>query len=96
MYGCVHAQSCWTLCGPMDYSPPDSFVHEIFQARILEWVAISYSRDLSDAGIEPASLVSPALAGRFFTNCAVWQNAPGKMQYSIFFLVIWYQDTFFV
>ena len=41
--------------------------------------------DLPDAGIEPASLVSPALAGRFFTNCAIWQNAPGKMQYSIFF-----------
>ena len=41
--------------------------------------------DLPDAGIEPTSLVSPALAGRFFTNCAIWQNAPGKMQYSIFF-----------
>ena len=35
-----------------------------FQARILEWVAISSSRDLSDPGIEP---VSPALAGGFFT-----------------------------
>ena len=29
-----------TLCDPMDYSPPDSSVHEISQARILEWVAI--------------------------------------------------------
>ena len=37
-----HANSL-TLCDSMDYSPPGSFVHEIFQARILEWVAISYS-----------------------------------------------------
>ena len=37
-----------------------------FQARILEWVAISYSWDLPDPGIEPMSLGSPALAGGFF------------------------------
>ena len=38
------AQSCLTLFGPMDCSPPGSSVHRIFQARILEWGAISYSR----------------------------------------------------
>ena len=38
------AQSCPTLCDPMDCSLPDSSVHEIFQARVLEWVAISFSR----------------------------------------------------
>ena len=38
------AQSCPTLCGPMDCSPPDSSIHEIFQARVLEWVGISFSR----------------------------------------------------
>ena len=32
------------LCDPMDCSPPSSFVHGVFQARILEWVAISFSR----------------------------------------------------
>jgi len=37
------AQLCPTLCYTMDYSPPDSSVHGIFQARILEWVAISFS-----------------------------------------------------
>ena len=37
---CSVAQSCPTLCSPMDYSPPGSSVHGIFQARILEWVAI--------------------------------------------------------
>ena len=38
------AQSCPTLCDPMDCSPPGSSVHRILQARILEWVAISFSR----------------------------------------------------
>ena len=38
-------QSCPTLCNPMNYSPPGSSVHEIFHAKILEWDAISFSRD---------------------------------------------------
>ena len=37
-------QSCQTLCNPMDCSLPGSFIHGIFQARILEWIAISFSR----------------------------------------------------
>ena len=40
-------QSCPTLCDPMDYSLPGSSVHGIFQARILGWVAISFSRGSS-------------------------------------------------
>ena len=36
-------QSCLTLCDPMDCSPPGSSVHGILQARILEWVAMSFS-----------------------------------------------------
>ena len=40
-------QSCLTLCDLMDCSPPGSSVHEISQARILEWVAISFSRGSS-------------------------------------------------
>ena len=40
----LHAQSCPTLCNPMDCSPPGFSVHRIFQARILEWVATSSSR----------------------------------------------------
>ena len=42
---CVHAQSRLTLCGPSDCSPPGSSVHEIFQARILEWASMPSSRD---------------------------------------------------
>ena len=37
------AQSCPTLCDPMDCSPPGFFVHGIFQAGVLEWVAIAFS-----------------------------------------------------
>ena len=40
------AQSCPTLCDPVDCSPPGSSVHGILQARILEWVAISFSRGI--------------------------------------------------
>ena len=61
-------QSCPTLCDPIDGSPPGSPIPGILQARILEWVAMSSSRDLPDPGIEPVCLTSPALAGGFFTN----------------------------
>ena len=41
---CTHVQSCLSLCNPMDCGLSRSSVHGIFQARILEWVAISSSR----------------------------------------------------
>ena len=41
------AQSCLTLCNPMDCSLPGSSVHGIFQERVLEWVAIPFSRGFS-------------------------------------------------
>ena len=53
----------------MDYHLPGSSVHEILQARILQWVTMFFSQDIPDPGIEPTS---PALAGRFFTE------TPGK------------------
>ena len=55
--------SCLTLSNPMDYNLPDSSIHGILQARILEQVVISYSRESPDSGINPASLESPTLAG---------------------------------
>ena len=45
----------------MGCSLPGSSVHEISQARILDWFAISFSKDLPNPGIKPASSVSPAL-----------------------------------
>ena len=56
---------CPTLCDPMDCNPPGSSVHEIFQARIPEWVAISFSRGSSQP--RDRTQVS-CTAGRFFTN----------------------------
>ena len=44
-----------------------SSVRGIFQARVLEWFAIFFSRGLPNPGIEPGSPMSPTLAGRFFT-----------------------------
>ena len=48
-------QSCLTLCDPMDCTLPTSSVHGFFQARILEWVAIPFSRGSSWKWIEPWS-----------------------------------------
>ena len=47
---CSVVQSCPTLCDPLDCSPPDSSVHGILQARILEWVAIPFTRRSSRPG----------------------------------------------
>ena len=66
-------KSCLTLGNPMDCILPGSSVHEIFQARILEWVAIPFSGNLSYPGMDPASPVSPTLAGGFFTTRANWE-----------------------
>ena len=59
------AQSCLTLCNPMDCSPAGSFVHGILQARTLEWVALSFSRGFSRPRDQtPLS----SIAGGFFTS----------------------------
>ena len=58
-------QSCPTLCDPMDCSLPGSSVHGFLQARILEWVAIPFSRESSQSRNQ--TQVS-CTAGRFFTE----------------------------
>ena len=55
---CVYAWSCLTLCDPMDGSLPGSSGHGIFQARILEWVAISSCRGSSPCRNQTASPAS--------------------------------------
>ena len=62
-YGEV-AQSCPTLCDPMDCSLSGSSIHGIFQARVLEWIAISFSRGSSQP--RNRTWVS-RIAGRRFT-----------------------------
>ena len=56
-------QLCLTLCDPMDCSLPDSSVRGILQARILEWIAIPFSRESSQP--RDQTLVS-CIVGRFF------------------------------
>ena len=59
------AQLCPTLCDPVDCSPPGSSIHGIFQARVLGWVAISFSRGSS---WPRARTCVSCLAGGFFTT----------------------------
>ena len=67
---CLVTKSCPIFCNPRDYSPPCSSAHEISQARILEWIAISFSRGSS----WPRDWIHiSSLAGTFFTT-----EPPGK------------------
>ena len=68
----VITQSCLTLCDPMNCSPPGSSVHRIFQARVLEWVAIP----VSTGSFRPRGWAWVFfIAGRFVTNWAT-REAP--------------------
>ena len=73
------AQSCPTLCDPMDHSPPSSSVHGILQARMLEWVAVPFFTGSSQP--RDQTHVS-CIAGGFFTVWATrealicWKDYP--------------------
>ena len=69
-------QSYFTHCNPMDFSPLGSPFHGIFQARIVERFAFFSLRNLLDPGIELKSVVSPPMAGEFFST-----EPPGKPTY---------------
>ena len=62
------AQSCLTLCDPLEYSLPGSTVHGIFQARILEWVPISSSRGSSLPMDRTCISCVSCIVGGFFTT----------------------------
>ena len=91
----VVTQSCPTLWDPMDCRPPGSSVHGILQARILEWLAISFSRGSS----WPRNQTQiSCIAGRFFTNWAMreapWKSANTFLRGYIFICIIYiYTDT---
>ena len=77
----MHAKSlqpCQTLCHPIDCSPRGSSDYGILQARILEWVDMTSSWGSSLLRDQIQYLLSPALAGGFFTTSAIWE-APGSM-----------------
>ena len=66
-------QSCPTLCGPIDCSPPGSSVLGILQARILEWVAVPSSKGSSQPRDQTHVLCVSCITGGFFTT-----EPPGK------------------
>ena len=67
-------QSCLTLCNPMDCSLPGSSVHGISQARISEWVAISYSRGSS----RPRDRTCVSCIGKqILYHCTTWEALVG-------------------
>ena len=88
-------QSCPTLCNPMDYSPPGSSVHGIFQAKIWSGLPCHSPGNLPHPGVEPTSLISPALAGGFFTTGTTWEALPENFQlssnfhYYILFIIVY-------
>ena len=86
---CSVAQLSLTLCDPMECNMPGSSVHEILQARVLEWVATPFSRRSSQPEIEPASLVSFATRE---TPGAVGHPAfaPGSLEVAVGLLVFLY------
>ena len=72
-------QSCLTLCGPMDCSPPGSSIHGILQIRILEWVAIPSLLQ----GVFPTQGSNPGLLHcRQILYCLNHQGSPGNWDLS--------------
>ena len=71
-------QSCPTLCNPMNWSPPGSSVHGILTGKNTGVGCHALLRGISNPGIEPEFLISPALADGFFTTSTTWE-APGLL-----------------
>ena len=79
----------------MDCSPLGSSVHGILQARILEWLLLPTPGDLPEPGLKPMSLVSPALAGEFFSTSATWKAPHPFFLYSILYFFLTFLNIFF-
>ena len=71
------AQSCATLCDPMDSSPPGSSVHGIFQVRKLEWVTTAYSTGSSQSRNRSHTSCVSCIGREILFHCATWE-AQGK------------------
>ena len=70
---CGYAQSCLTLCSPMNCSPPGSSVHEFSRQEYQSGLPFPPPRDLPNPGIKPVCPESAALTGGFFTTSATWE-----------------------
>ena len=69
---CIHAQSCLTLCNSMNCSPPGSSVHGLLQARILEWVAISFSKGSSPPRDQTGNSCVSCIGRWILYHCITW------------------------
>ena len=85
---CLVAQSCPTLCDPMDCSPPGSSGHGILQARVLDWVVIPFSRRSS----WPRDQTQVSITGRFFT---IWVTRKAHLCYKQYIYIYIYIYFFF-
>ena len=93
------SQSCPTLSGPMDCSLPGSSIHGIFQARVLEWVAIAFSDrgNLFPHRSGGWKFKIKVLAGWFFWGVSPWRQPPSitgvvavwSSSYAWFFVSLW-------
>ena len=94
---CVHAQSWLTFYNPMGCSPPDSAVHENFQARYWSALPFPTPEDLPDSEIKPTFFASPALAGGFFTTVPPRKPRPilvDKNLHFTFILICLFRKSF--
>ena len=77
LHACIESlHSCLTLRHPMDFSPPGSSVLGILQARILEWVAMAFTRGSSWPRGWTCISKSVALTGGFFSTEPTWKAPP--------------------
>ena len=83
------AQSCLILCDPMDYSPPGFSVHGIFQARILGWVVISFSRRSSQPRDQTHVSCISCIGRWILYHCATWEALSSNNQAEIFIKQYW-------
>ena len=70
------AHSCPTLCDPMDCSLPGSSLHGIFQARLLEWVAISFSKEFKVGPNFKKPVSRVTLYSRCLKSKSIWKHTP--------------------
>ena len=87
---CVHAklhQSCPTLCYLTNYTPPGSSVCGILRQEYWKGLPFPLPGYLLYQGIEPASLVSFALEGRFFTTSTTWEDWRAALPFPYFLLL---------
>ena len=82
------AQSCMTLRDPMDCNPPDSSIHGIFQARVLEWVAIAFSADMTESAF---IYYTPVIPSPQVKSWVTYLSPPKFFFLFVYFSFLWWE-----